>query len=343
MYKLNDDNSSCGDKKEGAPGIIDNHGRLITYLRLAITDRCNLRCRYCMPEEGVSSISHDQTLSYEELERLVSLFLDFGISKIRLTGGEPFVRRGCVDFMEMLKRKLKVKQLFVTTNGVETFKYLERLKEIGISGINLSLDTLDPQRFQELTRRDRLQDVLLTFNRSIELEIPLKINSVVLEDTSDDEIVSLVELVRDHSISLRFIEQMPFSFIFHGHDNEENILLSRLQRLFPGLSECVTGKISTAREFNLPGCTGTLGIIEGHSRNFCKTCNKIRITPQGMLKACLYDNGILDLRSLIRAERTDSQIAQMIVESLQHRNVDGHETEKACSRKCEPSMATIGG
>ena len=136
---------SPGDpaQQRGNSSLIDNHGRPINYLRLAITDRCNLRCRYCMPEEGVTSISHEQTLSYEELERLVRLFQGLGINKVRITGGEPFARRGCYEFIRTLKQNLGVEQVYLTTNGVETYRYLEGLKKIGISGINLSLDTLD--------------------------------------------------------------------------------------------------------------------------------------------------------------------------------------------------------
>ena len=343
MYKANDGQGPASGDRQTPSGLVDNYGRLITYLRLAITDRCNLRCRYCMPEEGVSQIDHDQTLSYEEMERLVTVFLGFGVSKIRLTGGEPFVRRGCLEFMEMLRYKLGVEHLFVTTNGVETWKYLDGLKKIGISGINLSLDTIDPVRFKQITRRDRLHDVLLTYKRSLELGIPLKINSVVLDDTTDEEIINLATLVRDHAISLRFIEQMPFSGELHHHNKEENILCSRLEKLFPGLKEYSSEAISTAKEFRLPGFAGRLGIIEGHSRNFCKTCNKVRVTPQGMLKACLYDNGILDVRAMLRDGVSDVQLSGAILEALQHRNADGHETEEKCSRKCEPSMATIGG
>ncbi len=187
-----------------------------------------------MPEEGVESITHEQALSYEELERLVRLFQGLGVKKVRITGGEPFVRRGCFEFMRTLKRRLGIEQLYLTTNGVETYRYIDRLKEIDISGINLSLDTLDRARFKELTRRDHLDKVLLTLNRSLELGIPLKINSVVMEDTSDKEIVALVEFVRDKDISLRFIERMPFSGGSVAGDTSEKSLRERLGTVFSG-------------------------------------------------------------------------------------------------------------
>ncbi len=323
--------------------LIDNHGRPINYLRLAITDRCNLRCRYCMPEEGVTAVKHEETLSYEELERLVRLFQGLGIRKVRITGGEPFARRGCFEFFKTLKCGLGIEQLFVTTNGVATHRYLDGLKEIGISGINLSLDTLDRERFKKLTRRDRLDDVLLTLNRSLELGINLKINSVVMDETNDTDIIELVELVRDQKISLRFIEIMPFSGNSIKQAPSPVPLHGRLQALFPELEENNRAETSTAREFTLPGYSGSVGIIEGHSRRFCATCNKIRITPEGMLKACLYDNGVLDLRKMIRGGSGDQELSESIRTCLNHRYTDGHETEAVNGRESEPSMASIGG
>ena len=325
------------------PSLIDNHGRPINYLRLAITDRCNLRCRYCMPEEGVTAVKHEETLSYEELERLVRLFQKLGITKVRITGGEPFARRGCFEFFKRLKCGLGIEQLYVTTNGVATHHYLDGLKEIGISGINLSLDTLDRERFKELTRRDRLDDVLLTLNRSLELGINVKINSVVMDETRDTDIIELVELIRDRSISLRFIEFMPFSGSSLERVPPRIALRERLQKIFPDLQEYNSSIASTAKEFTLPNYSGTVGIIEGHSRKFCATCNKIRITPEGMLKACLYDNGVLDLRKMLRRGAGDQELSDSIRSCLNHRYSDGHETEAVNGRDQEPSMASIGG
>ncbi len=331
------------DQQSGYSSLIDNHGRPINYLRLAITDRCNLRCRYCMPEEGVASISHEQTLSYEELERLVRLFQGLGINKVRITGGEPFVRRGCYEFIKTLKKNLGVEQVYLTTNGVETYRYLEGLKEIGISGINLSLDTLDKDRFKEITCRDHLDRVLLTLNRALELKIPLKINSVVMEDTGNEEIIALAELVRERKISLRFIERMPFSGGSVVQKESQQSLRKRLQAIFPKLQEYNSGVNGTAREFKLPGFSGTVGVIEGRSRRFCATCNKVRITPEGMLKACLYDEGVLDLRKSLRNGAKDDELSDSIRTCLNHRYADGHETEALNCRLSEPSMASIGG
>ncbi|THB77419.1 MAG: GTP 3',8-cyclase MoaA [Desulfobulbaceae bacterium] len=323
--------------------LVDNHGRTITYLRLAITDRCNLRCAYCMGEEGVDSVGHGQTLSYEELTRLVRWFVASGVTKVRITGGEPLVRRGCIDFMRILKEEVGVEELFLTTNGVETARFLPELVAMGLAGINLSLDTLDPGRFELITRRNYFDRVFLTLEESLQYGIPLKINSVVAAWTTDDEIRQLASLIKERNLTLRFIEHMPFS----GKDGpfvpSSEGLLHRLQRLLPGMTELEQSTISTARLFWLPGARGTLGIIEGHSRKFCGSCNKVRITPQGMLKACLYDHGVLDLRALLRNGCSDSELGERVTHCLGNRFGDGRLAEQSCGHHTEPSMASIGG
>lgn len=345
MYAPTTGNSPPSDNPSSSKGnrLIDNHGRVITYLRLAITDRCNLRCSYCMPEEGVAAVSHEETLSYEELERLVRLFLEMGIGKLRITGGEPFVRRGCMDFLERLKNDLNVEQLVITTNGVETWRYLERLRALPISGINLSLDTLDRRRFISITRRDRLNDVLKTLFGALEMNIRLKVNSVVSSETSDTEILELGRLAEQNKLSMRFIEKMPFSGGKKAAQRVEYSLPDRLAKLFPGLSLRQPDQVSTAREYAVSGFVGTLGVIEGSSRNFCSTCNRIRITPQGILKVCLYDSGVLDLKDLIRNGITDEELSDRIRGCLNKRFADGHQTESANANTEQPSMASIGG
>ena len=323
--------------------LLDNHNRSITYLRLSITDRCNLRCRYCRPEKGVPFIPHAEILSFEELDRLTAIFCALGVRKVRVTGGEPFARRGCLAFLRKLKAMEGIRSLHITTNGVETAQHLDALAELGIASINLSLDTLDPQRFWRITRRDHLEDVLLTLHEIIERQMLVKINSVVLTDTSDEEIISLAGLARKFPLSLRFIEKMPFSGVARPQKLVNGNLLQRLKRLFPNMEECLQGPPSTARIFSLPGYKGSLGLIQGYSRLFCSTCNKVRITPAGMLKTCLYDNGVLDLKRMLRQGAKDWEIKSAILNCVQNRCADGHETEQLTKRAKEPSMASIGG
>ena len=323
--------------------LTDKHGRSITYLRLAITDRCNLRCRYCMPEHGVAVLSHEEILSYEELERLSRIFVGLGIRKIRITGGEPFVRKGCLEFMERLTVDNPGIDLRLTSNGVALLPFLSGLKTIGLGGLNLSIDTLDPELFRQITRRDKLDKVLAVFHEALRLDIPLKVNSVVQEDTSDGNIVQMGNLIRDSKVDLRFIEIMPFTGTRH-HDRHMDVSLEeRLVRLFPGMQEISSSEIETARKFTVPGFKGTLGIIEGESRKFCATCNKVRVTSAGVLKNCLYDNGVLDLRALLRSEADDTEISERIVGAVGAKPVDGYEAEKCRKDTCEDSMATIGG
>ncbi len=328
-----------GDKKL----LVDNFGRRISYLRLSITDRCNLRCKYCMAEEGVTFLDHQSILSYEELERIVSIVTSLGVEKIRITGGEPFARKSCMEFLTRLKGQQGVKGLFITTNGVAVYPHLAELKKIGISGINLSLDTVDKERFHSITRRDVFDNVLSVFHESLRLSIPLKVNSVIQQDTSDKELVNLSSLINENPISLRFIELMPFSGKRQCEQLKEATLEDRLARLFPGLTEISANSVETARQFRVPGAVGTLGIIEGHSRKFCSTCNKIRITPQGILKTCLYDQGVLDLRELLRNGSSDDEISTAIIGCVSHRHSDGLEVERKYSDQQNESMARIGG
>jgi cyclic pyranopterin phosphate synthase len=323
--------------------LVDKWGRRITYLRLSITDRCNLRCRYCRPEEGVSFIPHKEILRFEELERLVVIFCSLGIEKVRVTGGEPFSRRGCLPFLTRLRKIHGVQHLHITTNGVKTYRHLDELTALGIDGINVSLDTLDKKRFWKITRRDYLEAVLETLHGALARYIPLKINSVVLEDTSDDEIIQLAGLSRDFPINLRFIERMPFSGTVNSGKLVNGNLSKRLKSLFPAIEEYTDTQPTTARIFSIPGYKGNLGIIQGYSRLFCKTCNKVRITPTGMLKTCLYDNGALDLKMLLRNGADDHEIRDAISACVQNRFINGHVAERFAKRSTEPSMAMIGG
>jgi len=332
--------SSCTILKNS---LEDNHNRPITYLRLAITDRCNLRCRYCRPEEGVPFIPHEEILSFEELERLTTIFCALGVEKVRVTGGEPFSRRGCLSFMKRLQKINGLQHLHITTNGVKTSRFLDELAAMGIDSINVSLDTLDQKRFWKITRRNYLAAVLETVHGIIDRRIPLKINSVALKETSDKEIFELAELARQYPITLRFIEKMPFSGIARPEKLVNGDLLLRLKKIFPAMQECKQALPTTARIFSLPGYMGKIGLIQGHSRLFCKTCNKVRITPVGILKTCLYDDGVLDLKKMLRSGAGDKEIEVAILNCIQNRCVNGHEAEHLARRGKEPSMGSIGG
>lgn len=326
----------------------DNHGRIVNYLRLAVTDRCNLRCFYCMPEEGIDWLSRKDLLSYEEMFRICRVLVANGIEKIRITGGEPFIRKDIMQFMTALSGLTGLKQINLTTNGVLTAPYVPELKKLGIRSINLSLDTLDRNRFFSITRRDKLPKVMNTFDEILRYGIELKINAVVMQGRNIEDIISLVELAKSAPVSVRFIEEMPFNGgENHAVDHYWNHyqILEHIKERFPGIYKIPDPQFSTSYNYQIPGFKGTIGIIAAYSRTFCGTCNRLRITPQGGMKTCLYDNGTFNVRDLMRLGKTDDELINDIRAVLAHRALDGWEAEKERDilNPVHESMATIGG
>ncbi|MBL7856116.1 MAG: GTP 3',8-cyclase MoaA [Cyclobacteriaceae bacterium] len=328
--------------------LVDNHGRPINYLRLAVTDRCNLRCFYCMPEEGIRYLPKKELLSFEEIERLITVLAQMGITKIRLTGGEPFVR---TDLMKLIRKIVTIpgiQDLHLTTNGVLTAPHIPELKDLGIASVNLSLDTINRQRFEEITRRDEFDAVMKTYDLLLQHNIPVKINAVVMEEKNIDDIVPLAELTRQHAVSVRFIEEMPFN----GEGSHYPVLHwtykkihAHLQAHYPGLTKIPDPEFSTSYQYAIPGYAGNIGIIAAFSRTFCGTCNRIRVTAQGTLKTCLYDDGVLNIKELLRSTGDDSVVRESLMRSFQSRVKDGFEAEKKRKdhQPAHESMSTIGG
>ncbi len=330
------------------PTLYDNHNRAITYLRLAVTDRCNLRCFYCMPEEGIRYIHKKELLTFEEIERLISIMASFGISKVRLTGGEPFVRN---DLMKLIRTIVDIKginDLHLTTNGILTAPHIAELKQLGIASVNLSLDTLDRKRFYEITRRNEFEPVINTLNLLLKHEIPVKINAVVMDGKNIDDIVPLVELTKNSLVDVRFIEEMPFN----GEGNHYPTLLwthtkikRYLQEHYPSLYKIEDPDFSTSSSYRIPGYQGSIGIIAAFSRTFCGSCNRIRVTAQGELKTCLYDDGVLNLKEIMRSGKNDEAIKESLLQAFQSRPKDGFEAElkRKNPSSISESMSTIGG
>jgi molybdenum cofactor biosynthesis protein A len=325
--------------------IRDNHGRPITYLRLAVTDRCNLRCFYCMPEEGINFLPKPHLLTYEEMLRLVQIMAKNGISKIRITGGEPFVRKDLMSFLSELKAIEGIEQVHLTTNGVLTAPLVPELKALGIASVNLSLDTLDPKRFIAMTRRDELQNVLHTLDALVRSGIKTKINAVIMAGTNDQDIIPLTELTRTLPVSVRFIEEMPFNgsglneAAFMSHTR----IIGRIKEHYPSLTKLKDEPHSTSYNYAIDGHQGHVGVIAAFSRTFCGTCNRIRITPTGTLKTCLYDDGVLNVRDLLRSEKSDDAIEKHLINAFSTRPKDGFEAEATRAAEIKESMTTIGG
>lgn len=326
----------------------DNHGRPVNYLRLSVTDRCNLRCTYCMPETGIRYLPKHEILSYEEMERLVRLSVSLGVNKLRITGGEPFLRKGLMDFLNRIARLAGLDEIHITTNGVLTGKHVPQLKALGISGINLSLDSVSRENFMKITRRDDYDRVLETFHRIIEYGIPLKINAVIMDGINSDQIIPLARLSEDHPVEVRFIEEMPFNGSGNtGHSIRWNSkqIMGVLRKSFPDMQRIADRPNTTAFCYKIPGHNGSVGVIAGFSRLFCGTCNRMRVTAKGILKMCLYDNGVLDLKSLMRQGKTDPEIETSIRQCVGHRFKDGFEAQSSTVETGQvlESMSEIGG
>ena len=330
------------------PKLYDNHGRIINYVRLAVTDRCNLRCFYCMPEEGIKYVPQKALLTYEEMERTIRLLVSMGINKVRITGGEPFVRKNMMDFLTTLSQIDGLERINLTTNGTLTAPLIPDLKKLGIRSINLSLDCLDKARFFEITRRDEYDNVMHTFQQLLSHGIETKINTVVMEGKNIDDLIPMAELTKDNPVSIRYIEEMPFNG--EGAHYQKLIwnhkkILAHLTTAFPNIQKLQDPPNSTAQHYQIPGYQGNVGIIAAYSRTFCGSCNRIRITPKGLLKTCLYDDGVFNIRDIIRSGASDNQLKDTFLEALGNRAKDGFESEKKRSfgLPITESMASIGG
>ena len=324
--------------------LTDNHGRVVNYLRLAVTDRCNLRCFYCMPEQGIDWLERSELMSWEEMLQLCRVLVKNGIEKIRLTGGEPFARKNFMDFLTELAAIEGLNEVTLTTNGVLTAPYIPKLKEIGIKSVNLSLDTLDRNKFFSITRRDELPAVMETLHALVAHGIAVKINAVVMDGRNSDDIISLTQLTKDLPVSMRFIEEMPFNGegAYGGLTWDHKKILDTITAQYPDVHKIQDAPYSTSYNYSIPHHKGTVGIIAAYTRSFCGTCNRIRVTPQGGLKTCLYGGDVVNVKDLIRSGVADDVLMQHVQAAIKQKAADGHEAEKKRIIITE-SMATIGG
>jgi len=326
----------------------DNHGRPINYLRLAVTDKCNLRCFYCMPENGLNWLSNNELMSCDEMLRICTLMVDMGIQKIRITGGEPFIRKDLMQLLTGICKLNGLQELCLTTNGILTAPHVAQLKAIGIKSVNLSLDTLDSGRFFAITRRDEFKAVMDTLDELLKHNIKVKINTVVMDGKNTQDIIPLVELTKNLPVDVRFIEEMPFNGDGKIHQTKMSWdyvrILQEIESAYPSIQKIDDPIYSTAYHYHIPEHLGNVGIIAAYSRTFCGTCNRIRITPQGTLKNCLYDDGVLNVKNLMRSDNNDDAIKQKLLIAFNNRVKDGWEAEKLVIHTgVHESMAAIGG
>lgn len=317
----------------------DHYGRKINYMRLSITDLCNLRCVYCMPEEGVQKHPHVQNLTFEEMLKLVKAGVSLGIDKIRLTGGEPLVRRGVVELVREIGAIPGIRDLTMTTNGILLPKYAKALKKAGLMRVNISLDTFDLQKYHQITRWGQLEEVLAGIEAAREAGMrPIKINTVLIKGFNDDEIETFVNFTRDHEVDVRFIELMPLGESSGFAENRylsNDEVLKRVPALEPVIEVNQSGP---AEYYRLPGAKGRVGLINPISKHFCKQCNRIRVTADGKIKPCLHSDREIDLVALHNAGKSYEEILLLAIgEKPEQHHIN--ENEKQLLR----NMNEIGG
>jgi cyclic pyranopterin phosphate synthase len=313
----------------------DQYQREISYLRVSITDLCNLRCRYCMPE-GVCQKSHNDILSFEEITEIVTAAAQLGVKKVRITGGEPLVRRGVVDLCRMVAAVPGIREVALTTNGTLLEEYAQPLKEAGVNRVNISLDTLQPDRYRDITGRGNLEDALRGIEAAHKAGLaPLKVNTVLIGGFNDDEISNFVELTRNRPIELRFIELMPMGGAF---GKEAYLPGDEVLRRVSELQPVETEKGSVARLYRLPDGQGKVGLISPLSRHFCATCNRLRLTSEGNLKPCLHSNQEISIRGKHGQELVDTLREAILQKPRMHGTLDAEHLSQAGR-----TMNTIGG
>ena len=320
--------------------------RTINYLRLSVTDRCNLRCMYCMPEEGVDFVPHSEVLSYEEMLHLVRISVQSGIRKVRLTGGEPLVRRGFIPFLEKLSAIEELKEITLTTNGVLLKEYAAQIRHCGICRINISLDSLKPERFFRITRRDLFHKVWEGIEEAERLHFhPLKINVVAMKGINDDEVLDFARLTLDKPFHVRFIEWMPIGennnwtserFITTG---ELRSRIESLGTLVPVEHDAMDGP---AERYRIQGAKGEVGFISAVSSHFCDTCNRLRLTSEGRLRGCLFSDKEIDVKTPLREGKGDDYLCELLKRVMDEKR-HGPARISSGPRKCIRQMSSIGG
>ncbi len=327
--------------------LLDQYGRSLTYLRISLTDRCNLRCTYCTPQHNFTHIHPREILTYEELLRICGLLAEMGLKKVRCTGGEPLVRQGALPFLERLSTIPGIEEVCLTTNGVLLEDSAQGLWDAGIRHINVSLDTLRPERFKSITGRDCFGKVWAGIMALLDLGFDkIKINSVVARGMNDDEIAALASLSQQYPIEVRFIEFMPVGHNKWGKQlvvevaEMQSIIEEALGTLRPVASERHAGP---ARLFQLEGAKGKVGFISPLSQHFCSTCNRIRLTSDGRLRLCLFSDFEYDVKGIMRRGASDQALSRFLLDAVQNKPENYSPESKTGCPSCTRAMGTIGG
>ena len=325
--------------------LIDPCNRYLNYLRISITDRCNLKCIYCVPRDLVPRLSHEEILTYEEILKLVRVGVKLGISKIRVTGGEPLVRKGVYEFLTELSRINGLTDLSLTTNAVALKDNIQRIKSAGIKRINISLDTINPEKFAKITGMDLFGQVWQGIEAALEMGFhPIKINVVALNGVNDDELIDMAQLSVDYPFHIRFIEYMPIGQSQMGDGPlllapEIKQRISVLGRLIPVRNSANDGP---AQRYRLDGAAGEIGFIHAMSHHFCDRCKRLRLTARGQLRPCLLSDHHEDVRGPLRDGCSDDQLAEIFFKAVRHKPSDHNLALQSPTRVCG-QMHSIGG
>lgn len=325
--------------------LIDPYNRHLNYLRISITDRCNLKCIYCVPGDLIPRLSHDEILTYEEILRLVRIGIRLGISKIRVTGGEPLVRKGVYDFLADLSGLGGLADLSLTTNGVSLKANLNKIKAAGIKRINISLDTLNRTKFEHITGFDLFDQVWQGIEMALEMGFhPIKLNIVALNGINDDELTDMARLSFDYPLHIRFIEYMPIGESQIG--NGPLLLAPEIKKRISVLGSLMpvpkTMNDGPAQRYHFEGAAGEIGFIHALSHHFCDRCNRLRLTARGQLRPCLLSDHHEDVKGIMRTGGTDEQLAEIFFKAVRHKPSDHNLAMQNPSRVCG-QMSSIGG
>ncbi|MCX7770242.1 MAG: GTP 3',8-cyclase MoaA [Proteobacteria bacterium] len=298
----------------------DKYGRKISYLRISVTDRCNLRCIYCMPQEGIKLFPHQEILTYEEIIKITKASKQIGIDTVRITGGEPLIRKNLSFLISQIRNIEGIRDLAITTNGILLDKLLPELFSAGLKRVNISLDSLKRDRFFNITRQDSLQEVLKGIDRSLEIGLtPIKINMVVIKGINDDEIIDFVKLTEERPLIVRFIEYMPWGSI--NNWGEEKIIKAKeiksiIEKEFGKILPVDINSRGPADNYQIDGFKGFIGFINPLSEHFCGKCNRIRLTADGKLKLCLFSQQEIDIKAKLRAGTSLEELTEFISNSI---------------------------
>ena len=345
--------ASTTSATEYAP-LQDTFGRTFDYVRIAVTEKCNLRCTYCMPEEGVDFQNGELIMSADEIQRVISVLAKMGTKKVRFTGGEPLVRKDIVKLVAGAASTPGIKAVHLTTNGILFPKYAKELREAGLTGVNISLDTFDAEKFVRITRRTGVEKVQESINLAMELKFPrVKVNTVVMRGFNDDELTKFTELTKKNAVTVRFIEFMPFDAHQIWETGEYFLsaesMIKHLKETYPDI-QLASGTRTEHHIFQVPGYAGKIAIIPAFTRSLCGNCSRIRLTADGSIRNCLYSDREFSLRDMIRGGCSDEDVVALFRRAFKEKAKDGFESKKLSAMSettvkwaGRASMTQIGG